>query len=112
MHTACIFAEVEKGQALKVKERLSELKSVGMVLLAAGPFDVIIFIRSESPESFAVTIVNEIHAIPGIKTTLSNIILMGLTPIHWMKEQMVDQYAVEFGVSSSSTAPGEQVNSA
>lgn len=88
---ACILAEIERGQAIKVRDALSEVDAVGLVAPTAGPFDLLIWAKGNSAAELGKSIISEIQTVSGVKSTLSLFMLEDFTPIHWLKDLLSEE---------------------
>lgn len=81
---ACVLINVEAGLTLEATEHLIKLPSVGMVLPTAGPHDLMILARADTPTELGRIIIDEYQKAPGVESTLTLLILGDLTSANWM----------------------------
>lgn len=82
---ACILAEVETGHTLEAAEHLLSLDSVGLVVPTAGPYDLMFLVKTDNPRVLGELVIKEYQKAPGIKSTLTLLVLDDLRPTNWMQ---------------------------
>lgn len=81
---ACILVKVESGRALEAAAHLRALPSVGLVVATTGPHDLCILAQAEDAIALGHTVIRDYQTVPGVKETLTLLILEALLPVNWM----------------------------
>lgn len=72
MHArAYILIEAEAGQVGPVIAALSAMPGVTIVDAVTGPYDIIVTIETPDPRDIGRLVMNEVHAVTGIKRTVT-----------------------------------------
>lgn len=83
---ACVLAEVDTGMTFEAARYLAQKEAVGLVVPTTGPYDLMIIARADDPAALGKKIVSEFQEAPGVRSTLTLLILDELSPHNWMKE--------------------------
>lgn len=68
---AYVLIEAEAGQVGAVISSLRELPGVSAADPVTGPYDIIVTIETPDPRDIGRLVMNEIHAVSGIKRTVT-----------------------------------------
>ncbi|MFO7169217.1 MAG: Lrp/AsnC ligand binding domain-containing protein [Chloroflexota bacterium] len=68
---AYVLIEAEAGQVASVIARLRALPGVSIADPVTGPYDIIVTIETPDQRDIGRLVMNELHAIPGIKRTVT-----------------------------------------
>jgi DNA-binding Lrp family transcriptional regulator len=80
MHHMHAFVDIFVDSALmeQVVEELSKISNVEEIYEVTGEFDIVTIVSADDIEDFGETLKNKIMKIPGVKSTISSIILQAL----------------------------------
>jgi len=76
-HKGCIAVNVATGEALNVYNYLKKRPEVTSVFLVAGMYDLMIVAETETSESFADFVVQEVQKTKGVTHTMTCMALRG-----------------------------------
>jgi DNA-binding Lrp family transcriptional regulator len=73
--SAYIFIETTQGKAKKIAREIAQISGVKTAHTVTGPYDVIVYVETESIKVLGDFIVSKIQAIPGVLRTLTNVVI-------------------------------------
>lgn len=72
---AYVFVECAPGKPTQVAEALTKVAGVEMAHAVTGAYDVIAFVRAESVEALGDLLSHQIHRLPGVLKTTTNVVV-------------------------------------
>jgi DNA-binding Lrp family transcriptional regulator len=74
---AYVFVECAPGKPTQVTEALAKIPGVEMAHAVTGSYDVIAFVRVASVEVLGDLLSRQIHRLPGVLKTTTNVVVQG-----------------------------------
>ena len=72
---AYLFIETSQGKARSIAREVSQISGVKTANSVTGPYDVIVYVETESINVLGDFIVSKIQSIPGVLRTLTNVVI-------------------------------------
>jgi len=73
--SAYIFIETTQGKAKMIAREIAHIPGVKTAHTVTGPYDVIVYVETESIKVLGDFIVSKIQAIAGVLRTLTNVVI-------------------------------------
>jgi DNA-binding Lrp family transcriptional regulator len=73
--TALIFLTAEQARWREVRERLQHIPEIQFIGLATGDFDLVVLVRTTSPDMLRDVVLERFHAMPEIRSTRTMLLL-------------------------------------
>jgi DNA-binding Lrp family transcriptional regulator len=68
---AFVFVETAVGKTKEVNLALKKMKAIKSVDVVTGPYDIIIIMEGENPDTIGTFVADKVQAIPGIVRTVT-----------------------------------------
>ncbi|GEM_PF-2295249 len=85
---ACVLAKMKTGLAIEAAEQLVSHQAVGLVLPTAGPYDLFMLVKTDSPAALGRLIVEELQVIDGVESTLTLFIMDEVRALNWLHDYL------------------------
>jgi DNA-binding Lrp family transcriptional regulator len=74
---AYVFVECAPGKPIQLADALMKVAGVEMAHAVTGAYDVIAFVRAESMADLGDLLSRQIHRLPGVLKTTTNVVVQG-----------------------------------